>query len=69
MKYTAEQLRYALEREYEYLCHDDFNPEEDMNQEQYREYLLPLTVEQLLSEAAVDDEHYTLDFFMEAWGE
>ena len=29
MTYTREELINALQREYEYLTHDDFNPFED----------------------------------------
>ena len=70
MIYTDDQIRYACAAEYEYLCHDiDFDPEEDMTQEQYEEHLTTLTTEQLLEEACLDGEYYTLDHFMEYWGE
>ena len=68
MTYTAKQIKAALAAEYEYLCHDDFDPEEDMTQEQYEQHLLTLTREELIYETSTDDEYYTLDTFMEHWG-
>jgi hypothetical protein len=35
MKYTRAQLIDALQNEYEYLCHDDFDPDVDMTMEEH----------------------------------
>ena len=35
MTYTNEELITALVKEYEWLCHDDFDPEEDCTPEEY----------------------------------
>lgn len=67
-KYTDQQLREALAEEWEWLCHDDFNPEEDMTQREYEDYLLDLTTEQLIEETATDDKYFTLDEFMGHYG-
>ena len=67
MSYTKEQLIEALINEYEYLCHDDFDPDEDITPEQYREQLVTFTVEQLVGETTTG-EHYPLDLFMENYG-
>ena len=48
--YTKEQLIAALCNEYEYLIHDDFDPEEDMSAEDYREFVKSLSLEQLKDE-------------------
>jgi len=62
--YTKQQLVDALVHEYDYLCHDDFDPEEDMTIGEYQEYLNTLSVEQLIIETDTDDEYYTLDQYM-----
>ena len=67
MNYTKAQLINALVAEWEYLCHDDFNPEEDQTPEEYREELQDYTLEQLIEETSTG-EGYTLDEWMEHWG-
>ena len=67
MNYTRSQLINALVAEWEYLCHDDFNPEEDQTPEEYREELQDYTLEQLIEETSTG-EGYTLDEWMEHWG-
>ena len=47
MTYTKAQLVDALVREWEYLCHDDYDPE-DLTPEQYRKEMQELTIEQLI---------------------
>ena len=64
MKYTRAQLIDALQHEYEYLCHDDFDPDVDMTMEEHLEWLDTLTIEELVKETDTDDEGYTLDEFM-----
>ena len=63
MKYTTEQLVNALVKEYEFLCYDDFNPDEDPTPEEYRGHLEYLTLDELIEEASAD----SLDEYMEAW--
>ena len=67
MNYTREQLIDALQREYEYLCHDDYDPDVDIPPEDYRFLLKDLTIEELVSETSTDD-CYTLEEFMLTWG-
>ena len=63
MTYTRDQLISALQHEYEYLIHDDFDPETDMSAEQHLEWLRTLAVEEL-AELTTTDDIYTLDEFM-----
>lgn len=67
MKYTKTQLIDALVAEWEWLCHDDFDPDNDQTPEEYREDLIKMTVEELIEETSTD-EHYTLDEYMENYG-
>ena len=67
MTYSREELINALQREYEYLTHDDFNPFEDMTAEQHLEWLQKLSWSDLV-EATCTDETYSLDEWMENWG-
>ena len=69
IEYTDKQLRKALAKEWEDLCHDDFNPEEDMSPREYEDYLLDLTREQLIEETCTDEKYFTLDEYMEYWGD
>jgi len=64
--YTTEQLINALVREYEFLCHDDFDPDVDIPPEDYRFLLNDLTVEELIEETSTDDI-FTLDEYMKTW--
>ena len=66
MNYTREQLIDALVAEWEYLCHEDFDPE-DQTPKEYREELQDFTLEQLIEETSTG-EGYTLDEWMENWG-
>jgi len=65
MDYTKEQLIDALVREWEYLCHDDYDPDDD-TPEEYRLKMEELTIEQLIEETSTG-EGYTLDEFIENW--
>ena len=67
-EYTREQLIDALCAEWDYLCHDDFNPDEDQTTEEYRKDLNNYTLEQLIEETSTDDEGYTLTEYMENYG-
>ena len=68
MDYTKAQLIDALVAEWEYLCHDDFDPDEDQTPEEYREDLIEMTIEQLVEETDTDPEFYSLKQYMEFWG-
>jgi len=64
--YTKEQLIDALVREWEYLCHDDPDPDDD-TPEEYRLKMELLAIEDLIEETSTG-EGYTLDEFMENHG-
>ena len=66
MNYTKAQLIDALCAEWDYLCHDGFDPENDQTTEEYREDLIEMTVEELIEETSTG-EGYTLEEFMENW--
>ena len=67
MKYTTEQLIEALYNEYVFLCHDDFDPDEDATPEEYLEGLKELTYDELVDETSTDDT-FTLEEYLKAWG-
>ena len=67
MNYTKAQLVDALVREWEYLCHDDYDPE-DLTPEEYRKEIEELTIEQLIEETDTESEGLTLDNYMEIYG-
>ena len=64
-RYTRDQLINALTHEYDYLIHDDFDPDEDLTLEEYVEYLKTLSTEELEKETDTDNEIYSLDEYME----
>ena len=66
MNYTKAQLIDALVAEWEYLCHDDYDPE-DQTPEEYREDLIEMTIDELVKETNTGDG-YTLDEWMKNWG-
>ena len=63
---TREQLIDALVKEYEYLCHDDYDPDEDLTPEEYLEMINTLSYEELVSETSTD-ETYTLEQFLSTY--
>jgi hypothetical protein len=63
--YSVQQLIDALQHEWEYLIHDDFEEGVDMTMEEHLKYLETLTHVQLIEECGCDDEYYTLQQFME----
>lgn len=65
---TKQQLLDALVKEYEYLCHDDYDPEEDVTPEEYRESLEQMSYEDLITETGTDEE-YTLEEYLEVYGD
>jgi len=64
---SREELIAALQREYEWLCHDDFDPEEDLTMEEHLEMLQELSYDELVEETSTDDI-FTLDEFMRTYG-
>jgi hypothetical protein len=66
-KPTKEQLIEALYNEYVYLCHDDFNPDEDATPEEYLEMLKEMSYDELIEETNTDEE-YSLGDFIETYG-
>ena len=60
------KLINALASEYEYLCHDDFDPDEDPTPEEYKEMLMQMSYDELIEEASID-EHFTLEEYLEVW--
>ena len=66
MTYTRSQLITALHREYEFLCHDDFDPEVDPTPDEYLAMLNSLSDAELLDETSTDDI-YQLDDFLRTW--
>ena len=67
MTYTRDQLISAIHSEYEYLCHDDFDPDVDMPPSEYLTHLQSLSLDALINETMTDDI-YTLDEFMHNHG-
>ena len=66
MTYTNEELIAALVKEYEWLCHDDFDPDNDPTPEEYLDSIKDLSYDELVEETQTDD-FFTLDIFMKAW--
>ncbi len=63
MTYTRDQLISALQHEYEYLIHDDFDPDTDMSASEHLDYLNCLSDSELIEETDTGDG-YTLDEYM-----
>ena len=63
MTYTRDQLIHALAAEYDYLCHDDFDPDVDMSPAEYLTQLQSMSLDDLIAETSTDDI-YTLDEFI-----
>ena len=63
MTYTRDQLITALQHEYEFLIHDDFDPDTDMSAGDHLEYLNQLSDYELIQETDTGDG-YTLDEYM-----
>ena len=67
MTYTKDQLIEALYNEYVYLCHDDFDPDNDATPEEYLEMLKEMSYDELVEETQTDEE-FTLDEFVKGYG-
>jgi hypothetical protein len=66
-KPTKEQLIEALYNEYVYICHDDFNPDEDPTPEEYLEMLKEMSYDELVEETSTDEEYSLSDFIKTYW--
>jgi hypothetical protein len=53
MTYTRSQLITALHHEYEFLCHDDFDPDVDPTPDEYLAMLASLSDAELIDESAL----------------
>jgi hypothetical protein len=49
-----------------FLCHDDFDPDEDATPEEYLEMLKEMSYDELVEETGTD-EIFSMDEFMSAW--
>jgi len=63
IKYSREQLIAALQHEYEFLIHDDFEPGVDLTASEHRDWLNTLSYSELVAETSIG-EGYSLDEFM-----
>ena len=63
---TRSQLITALHHEYEFLCHDDFDPEVDPTPAEYLDMLNSLSDAELIDETSTDDI-YHLDDYLRTW--
>ena len=63
---TRSQLITALHHEYEFLCHDDFDPDVDPTPDEYLAMLQRLSDDELIDESSTDDT-YTLDDYITNW--
>lgn len=63
MTYTRDQLITALQHEYEFLIHDDFDPDTDMSSSDHLAYLNTLSDSELIEETDTGNG-YTLDEYM-----
>ena len=66
MNYTKQQLIDALCAEWEWLCHDNYDPENDPSPEEFRESMEKLTAEQLIEETWTDED-FTLEEYMDRY--
>ena len=66
MTHTRQQLIDALVHEYEFLCHDDFDPDVDPTPDEYLAMLQRLSDDELIDESSTDDT-YTLDDYITNW--
>ena len=62
-KYSREQLITALQHEYEFLIHEDFEPEVDLTASEHLDWLHTLSDSELVAETSTA-KGYSLDEFM-----
>ena len=63
MTHNRSHLIDALVHEYEFLCHDDFDPDTDPTPAEYRAELASFTDADLLEESGADD----IDDYITNW--
>ena len=63
MTLNRSHLISALYHEYQFLCHDDFDPEVDPTPDEYLQMLQQLTDAELIDESSSDD----LDEYISHW--
>ena len=63
---NRQHLIDALYHEYEFLTHDDFDPDVDITPAAYRAWLDTCTDDDLIVESCTDDT-YTLDEYITTW--
>ena len=56
----------ALYHEYQFLCHDDFDPDVDPTHDEYLASLQRMSDDELIDETSTDDI-YPLDDFLRTW--
>ena len=66
MTHERQHLISALHHEYEFLCHDDFDPDVDPTPDEYLAMLHTLTDDELITESSTDCD-VSLDDFITAW--
>jgi len=66
MGYQKQEIIDALVKEYEWLCHDDFDPDNDPTPEEYLDAIKDLSYDELVEETQTDDI-FTLDEFMRTY--
>jgi len=64
--HDKQQLINALVAEYEYLCHDDFDPDKDATPEEYLEMVKEMSYDELIEEANLDED-FTLEEYLNTW--
>ena len=61
--FNRSHLISALYHEYQFLCHDDFDPDVDPTPDEYLQMLQSLTDDELIDESSSDD----LDEYIRHW--
>ena len=67
MEFTRNQIIEALVGEYEHLKHD-CPDDDDMTEQEYRAWLAPLSVDELIQQTDTDDRHMSLATYINAYG-
>ncbi len=66
MTHNRSHLISALYHEYQFLCHDDFDPDTDPTPDEYLATLQRMSDDELITESSTDDT-YTLDDYITHW--
>jgi len=66
MTLSKEQLIDALYNEYVFLCHDDFDPDNDATPEEYHEMLREMSYDELIEETSTGED-FTLEEYLNTW--